>query len=472
MALRQLHGAAKLQEVTRLLDSLEADLQTKQLTPALQFLHAETVQTLLQLRQHGTNPVDADPIYSSKGIGILVKYGVDGESPDVCRAALRCVANALLLNGKMRQVFVDTGYGGKLAEKLKVDNSDDEMVTSRILFLSTYDTTMDFDDLIQNHSLGENVNYQLSRHAKQFPKTGRRPLSQMDELALTDTLKLIFNISKLFDLGAAFSPSIPHILKIISRIEIPAKPLDGLTSYLINSLSVLDLQEKKSKIFEGNPLFPTFNQNCNADKLINILDQAVSAYRPEDLEEKAIPLLHSLIIIYDLAPEGPRKYMQWLLLPENNDRSQPIGRSDTLASKLLKLSTSPYANLKTGISELMFVLADKDPENLTRKIGYGFAAGFLASRGLEIPQSAKEAFANEDSGLDPNVNPITGQRWTSEPKDTGPPMTMEEKEREAERLFVLFERAKANGLLNVENPVTQALHEGRLEELPDDADSD
>lgn len=50
----------------------------------------------------------------------LMKYGVDGESPDVRRAALRCVANALLLDAKMRQIFVDTGYGEKLAENLKV----------------------------------------------------------------------------------------------------------------------------------------------------------------------------------------------------------------------------------------------------------------------------------------------------------------------------------------------------------------
>lgn len=35
-----------------------------------------------------------------------------------------------------------------------------------------------------------------------------------------------------------------------------------------------------------------------------------------------------------------------------------------------------------------------------------------------------------------------------------------------------YHRAKANGLINVENPVTQALHEGRFEELPDDTDSD
>lgn len=55
-----------------------------------------------------------------QGVDVLMKYGVDGETPDVCRAALRCVANALLLDAKMRQIFVDTGYGGRLAEKLKV----------------------------------------------------------------------------------------------------------------------------------------------------------------------------------------------------------------------------------------------------------------------------------------------------------------------------------------------------------------
>ncbi|KAJ6104578.1 hypothetical protein N7523_010898 [Penicillium sp. IBT 18751x] len=461
----QLQGPAKLQQVTKLLDSLKTNLQEKQLTPA------QRVQTLLQLRQLGTNPTDAGPIYCNDGIRILVRYGIEGESADVRRAALRCVANALLLDSKMRQVFVNTGLAGKLAERLKVDNSEDEMVTSRILFLSTYDTDLDFELLIKKHALGDNVNYQLARHAKQFPKSGRQPLSQMDELALIDTLKLIFNVSKIYpDLAVAFSPSIPHVLKIINRMDIPTKPLEGLVSYLVNSLSVLDLEEKKSKVFESSPLFPKFNQNCNVDKLINILDQAVSVYSPEQLEEKAVPLLHSLIVVHEVAPDGPRKYMQWLLLPEDSDRSLPIGQSDTLSSRLLKLSTSPYPKLKTGISELMFVLSGKDAENLTRRIGYGFAAGFLASRGMEIPQSAGEAYA--ENGGDASVNPITGQRWASEPQDNGPPMTMEEKEREAERLFVLFERARANGLLTVENPVAQALHEGRFEELPDDADSD
>ncbi|KAL4804240.1 guanine nucleotide exchange factor [Aspergillus unguis] len=464
MALRVLQGPEKLREVTRLLDSLEKDLNDNSLNAA------QRTQILLQLRQHGTSPDNAGPIYSKKGIDILSRYGVDGESTDVRHAALRCVANALLLEPSMRQLFVDTGRGGKLAEMLKCDTSEHEMVISRVLFLSTYDTNMNFDDLINNHSMGENVNYQILRHSKQLPKSGKKALSQIDELALIDTLKLVFNVAKLFqDLAPTFTPSIPNIFKIISRIDIPLKPLDGLVGTLLNCLSTLDLEAK----IEGNPLFPTFNQNCNVDKLINILDQAVSSYEPSELETKAIPLLHTLVTLHELAPDGPRKYMQWLLLPDDNDRDRPIGQSDTLSSKLLKLSTMPQPNLKVAISELMFVLSGKNAESLTKNIGYGFAAGLLATRGIEIPQSAGEAFATNPEGLDPDVNPITGQKWAAEKEDTGPPMTKEEKEREAERLFVLFERAKANGILGVENPVTQALQEGRLEELPDsDSDSD
>jgi hypothetical protein len=53
-------------------------------------------------------------------MNILAQYGVEGETAGIRRAALRCTANALLLDAKMRQVFVDTGYGGKLADTLKV----------------------------------------------------------------------------------------------------------------------------------------------------------------------------------------------------------------------------------------------------------------------------------------------------------------------------------------------------------------
>jgi hypothetical protein len=36
-------------------------------------------------------------------------------------------------------------------------------------------------------------------------------------------------------------------------------PLDGLVGGLLNTLSILDLEEKKGKIFESSPLFPGVN---------------------------------------------------------------------------------------------------------------------------------------------------------------------------------------------------------------------
>jgi hypothetical protein len=53
-------------------------------------------------------------------------------------------------------------------------------------------------------------------------------------------------------------------------------------------------------------------------------------------------------------------------------------------------------------------------------------------------------------------------------------MTDEEKEREAERLFVLFERLKKTGVVDVENPIAKAMREnqGRFSEIDPEDDDD
>lgn len=60
------------------------------------------------------------------------------------------------------------------------------------------------------------------------------------------------------------------------------------------------------------------------------------------------------------------------------------------------------------------------------------------------------------------LNPITGT--TRRPDAPAVDMTDEEKEREAERLFVLFDRLERSGM--GVNPVRKAMQEGRFEELP------
>ena len=114
---------------------------------------------------------------------------------------------------------------------------------------------------------------------------------------------------------------------------------------------------------------------------------------------------------------------------------------------------------------MMFELSGEDSNKFVRNVGYGFAAGFLMSQNMPIPESANEAFSNTEGGAE--INPVTGQRIDKETKDGGPPMTEEEKEQEAEKLFVLFERLKRTGVVDVKNPVQQAVDEGRFEELDD-----
>ena len=63
-----------------------------------------------------------------------------------------------------------------------------------------------------------------------------------------------------------------------------------------------------------------------------------------------------------------------------------------------------------------------------------------------------------------DVNPITGQRLDAEVTPEIAEMTDEEKEREAERLFVLFDRMRNLGV-GLENPVRAFQQSGRFEEL-------
>lgn len=82
--------------------------------------------------------------------------------------------------------------------------------------------------------------------------------------------------------------------------------------------------------------------------------------------------------------------------------------------------------------------------------------GFLVSLGIQLPLNSVDVPASEE-GKDRfiynrceqiltvelpelEINPISGQMLNKEPNINLPKMTDEGKEREAERLFVLFER--------------------------------
>ncbi|KAG7002200.1 hypothetical protein G7Y79_00028g062210 [Physcia stellaris] len=418
MAAPEITGAAKRDEIARLMGILELDFEQKNILPP------QRNALLRELKTYIRTVEDSDPLFT-------------------------------LANG----------------------NREDELLNSRVLFLMTYGTTLSFHDLFDHHQLADSINSNIARHSKLYSKSNSKtPPSSADSLALSETLKLLFNLAQYYPQQSPnFAKSVPCVLKILNRIALPSPPLQPPVTYLINSLLNLDLESGSNK-----PLFPKSDEKCNVIRLTSILDIAVRTYKEEQLETLATPLLTLLRRVYELAPPSVAVHMKTLLLPSNEERAQPLGHSDTLAAWLLRLSTSPVApNIRESISSLMFELSDKDATSFVRNVGYGFASGFLMTHDLPVPENALEGWSTGGSGstgiedlgekvtnVDGNeINPVTGQRRDMEPEPPGPEMTDAEKEREAEKLFVLFERLKANGVINVENPVTKAVREGRFEEL-------
>ena len=163
-------------------------------------------------------------------------------------------------------------------------------------------------------------------------------------------------------------------------------------------------------------------------------------------------------------------------LHRRRDRTTPVDRHPTLAGHLVRLLSSILLpNTSFGVGEFLYNLCDRSPEQLSRTIGYGNASGFLQSRGELIPPPPVDDDAAA-GGKGPSVNPITGAYDPSSSAaaaDDEPPMTDEDKEREAERLYTLFERLQRTGVMSAPaNPVEQARAQGRFEETSEEREAE
>ncbi|KAI1431362.1 guanine nucleotide exchange factor [Xylaria sp. CBS 124048] len=453
-----LSGPAKLAAVTSLVERLTHDLDSINLLP-----HQRDA-ALEELKVYGRDPRNADPIFTRAGIEMLTRHAFNSPSSTTSRNALRCLCNALLLKTECRQMFVDLGYEAKACNKLKNDSRDDEFLVSRILFLTTYGTNAKLGNLIDKHNLADSIVKNLERHARRY-NDGKPTPEPMVDMALTETLKLLFNITHYCrEKIPLFTQAIPHIVTVLCKGSfVVDKPLDPPTGSLVNALLNLELHAK-----EVQPsLYPPAEPTMLSDRLIDVLSQSRTVYKDEELDSTITPLLGVLRAIHEHAPQDVRTSIREKLLPTETDRKEVLGRSNSLPSWLLKNSTNPMApELRNTISDLLFDLSDKDASKFVENIGYGFASGFLFNRNIPIPQNASEAFSSGPARPGRLFNPVTGQALDSERHPDEPEMTEAEKEREAEKLL------QANGIISVENPIRTAVQEGRFEELPDDYEED
>ena len=264
----------------------------------------------------------------------------------------------------------------------------------------------------------------LDRHLASTP-------SSAEETALSEALKLIFNLMHHAEsLAFQFTSILPTMLKLLDGRQpaLNATPTAS-TIHLINVLLNFDLVP--------SVFFPSKDPSQHVLPLLNILETNVKTTPVQELDVVASPIFTLLRRVLDIAPVSVKSVMQQRLLPTAEDRHKPLGQSETLPSRLLRLSISGFTPiLRDCVPHLLFELSDRDAEKFVRNVGYGYASGFLTNNKIPAPRLDKQ----EHKDGNDDINFVTGQFIKDQPQGQQESMTEEEKMREAERLFVLFER--------------------------------
>lgn len=456
----------------------ELDFLQTQLKSA-KFDDTKSAKSLLNLKLIARTPANAPCVYRLEGLRTLsqIAFDLDKDGKKQHEAssleAARIIANALLLQPGTQQMFADLGYMSSLVKFYSQSSANHEFVGARILFLLTYQSNVDFDDLVEHQRLVEHIEKHLLHHISTRANTSiGSSQDPMISMALNETLKLIYNaMDKCTTQVHAFTPLTSSLITLLNEIPLPApNPLDPPIPQLLNALGMIEWPPTSTST-SNSTNETTQNLNPLATKLIQILDKSISSLSVAELETQLIAPLTILRKIVHLCHEATNNQLRIALLPQDIERDKPLGQSSSLASRLLQLQTSAGVMvLPEAISGLLFDLSGQDAATFIRNIGYGHAAGYLMTHRIPLPEGVMNGAQSTrgNGAAEVDVNPITGQRFASESQVPAmPEMTEEEKEREAERLFVLFERLKATGVVNVENPVTRARQEGRFEELSD-----
>ncbi|KAH7175811.1 guanine nucleotide exchange factor [Dactylonectria macrodidyma] len=363
---------------------------------------------------------------------------------------MKCLHNILRLSASTRQLLVNENLTGTLIELMESTDLEIASIAMRLLVLSSIDTDLDLAPYFQSHHLAGVVNNNIIR----CNSTSHLPI----EPALTLLSTLGAN-PQYQSWTPQFSDVMPHILEMLERAPSTA-PLNPLTSLLISSLLSIPFTDELP--------------NSILDKLIDILDNSLpmnTKKQEEEIETTLSPLMGLLLQV--ASGTETKSHLCVRLIACDQERMVPLGRGDSLPHRLIRLSAEiNLPTLHQLVTFLLFKLSDEDPRKLLANVGYGYGTGMLEFLG--IPFSHDDDINMVDMSM-PNANPITGQRLEAEAvnsQENEREMTQEEKEREAEKLFVLFERLKATRVVDIENPVARSIKMGYVEEIDDSSDDD
>ncbi|KAM8729564.1 chaperone Ric-8A isoform 1-T2 [Acanthopagrus schlegelii] len=230
-----------------------------------------------------------------------------------------------------------------------------------------------------------------------------------------------------------------------------------LQGHTVNLLSALPLQCLDVLLMvpvePGSQQCQGVNMDC-VHTLMLFMERRLDS--GDKIKEKLTPILN-LLTESCRAHRETRHYIRKHILPPLRDATHRPEEGSTVKSRLIRLMTHLDTDVKHCAADFLFVLCKENVSRFVKYTGYGNAAGLLASRGLLGGQScrapATDGQYSSDSDSDTEeyrqvkdrINLVTGRVETEQP-DPMEGMTEEEKEEEAKRLIMLFNKLSRGGI--------------------------
>ncbi|XP_007579080.1 synembryn-A [Poecilia formosa] len=288
------------------------------------------------------------------------------------------------------------------------------------------------------------------------------PISLEASQRIVEILKILFNITysthkqEPSEDDATLYRHLVAILRLcLMRKCLLPEDTDELHGHTVNLLTALPLQ--CLNVLLTVPLEPESKQSLGVNMdcvhmLLTFMERRLEA--GDRVKEKLTPILN-LLTESCRAHRETRLYIRKHILPPLRDVSHRPEDGDTVKSRLVRLMTHLDTDLKHCAADLLFVLCKENVRRFVKYTGYGNAAGLLATRGLLGGQRAvSDAQYSSDSDSDTEeyrqmkdrINPVTG-RVEAEQSNPMEGMTEEEKEEEAKRLIMLFNKLSKENII-------------------------
>ncbi|XP_028422976.1 synembryn-A isoform X2 [Perca flavescens] len=282
---------------------------------------------------------------------------------------------------------------------------------------------------------------------------------------IIEILKILFNITysthrqEPSEDDAALYRHLVAILRLclLKKCLLP-DDTDELQGHTVNLLSALPLQcldvllmvplQPNSKQCQG------VNMDC-VHTLMLFMERRLEV--GDKMKEKLTPVLN-LLTESCRGHRETRHYIRKHILPPLRDASHKPEEGSTVKSRLIRLMTHMDTDLKHCAADLIFVLCKENVSRFVKYTGYGNAAGLLATRGLlggkgsRVVSSDAQYSSDSDSDTEEyrqvrdRINPVTGRVEVEQP-DPMEGMTEEEKDVEAQRLFMLFNKLSRDNII-------------------------